>query len=405
MSSINEEMKAAADFAIKEAKERFGQNLDFSENSIVIFENLLDQVYQSSSNLPDNEHSSSTISQTADIWGSYLGEYMCLKWGGKWKLNGSERLVYISNIIFSPIHFVYQKITSHPEYSVENYLVEMKRIINASIINMQQAQYKSENIGQPKKQFSIRKSKKTGIIDKRLLFTLAGIGGILLVIVLSIIGYSIIKTGGISALGLIASATIPNTDIPIEKTLVTATSYFTDTPFPTVTLLPTYTPNPTITPHPSRTSYLTYTQIATSTPTNTQTPFVPTYTRTPKKTPTSTAFNPPDTPIPPTVVPPPTATEPAPVVIESCEINPSTVPPGNSVLITFIVHFSTNIPGYGFDTVIDQTYGQSGCSGTDTDGDGIAFCDGSSGMLPDSTIVQVTFTSSVGDCVASYRSP
>ncbi len=402
---VSEEMKATADYAIKEANERFGLNLDFSENSIVIFENLLDQVSQSLSRLPADERTRNNISQAANIWGSFLGEYMCVNWGGKWTFNGSDRLVYISNILFSPIHFVYQKITSHPEYSVEIYLNEMKRIIYTSEINTQQTQDVSKEIVQPLDQISIKQSKKSATIDKRLLFTLAGIGGILLVTAAFIIGYSIIKNGGISAFGFIASATSSNTNIPIEKTLITATSDFTDTPVPTVTVLPTHTPKPTITPQPSPTPYLTYTQRATSTRTNTQTPFVPTNTLAPRRTPTPVIYNPPDTPVPPSVPPPPTATEPEPVVLESCEIVPSTVPPDNNVPITFIAHFSTNIPGYGFDAVIDQIYpGQSGCSGSDNDGDGIAFCDGFSGSLPVGTTVDVTFSSSVGNCIASYRS-
>lgn len=45
---------------------------------------------------------------------------MRLKWGGTWMLKGSEELLSITNIEFSPISFVFQKITRHPEYSVEN---------------------------------------------------------------------------------------------------------------------------------------------------------------------------------------------------------------------------------------------------------------------------------------------
>jgi hypothetical protein len=93
---------------------------------------------------------------------------------------------------------------------------------------------------------------------------------------------------------------------------------------------------------------------------------------------------------------------PPPVVLISCIIDPSTVPVGTNVTITFIAHFSA--PGYGFQAVVDSNYGQSGCSGTDVDGDGMAYCDGSSGVLPVSATVNVTFTSSVGDCVASYSS-
>ena len=123
---------------------------------------------------------------------------MRLKWGGTWILKGSDRLVSINNIEFSPINLVYQKITSHPEYSVKNYLIETEKKIYTSAINPQQSQSLSENINQPKKKIFSKQSKKPITIDKRLIFTLVGIGGILLVIVACIIGYMIIKTRYIS---------------------------------------------------------------------------------------------------------------------------------------------------------------------------------------------------------------
>jgi hypothetical protein len=404
MSDVNDEMKAVADYAIKSAKERFGQVLDFSEQSIALLENILEKIYWGFSSYPKEEEKGGVIFNTAVIWGSFLGEYMRLKWGGKWVLKGSDPLVSITNIEFSPINLIYQKITTHPEYRVENYLSEANRKLYKSAINPKQSQSLSENIRLPKKQVSTKPSKKPVAINKRLLFTLAGIGGILLVLVAYIIGYSMIKPGGISAFGLIAPATSLNTNIPLAETLVTATSSSTSTQVPTATPMPTYTPNPTITPRPSYTPSLTYTQIPTLAPTDTQTPFVPTRTRTPRNTPTSV---PTDTAIPPTQPPPPppTATEPAPIVIASCEIDPITVPVNNNTAITFIVHFSSNALGYGFQAIIDPIYnGQSGCSGTDDDGDGMAYCDGLSGELPDATTVNVTLRSSVGDCVVSYSS-
>jgi hypothetical protein len=400
MSNINGEMKAAADYAIKSAKEKFGQELDYSDQSIEKLENLLEQAYRSFFNLPKDEKTGNAISRTANIWGNYLGEFMRLKWGGTWILKGSEWLISINNIEFSPVGLVYQKITSHPEYSLENYLIDTKRIIYTSVINPQQSQYLSENIGQPKKQISIKRSIIPVTIDRKLVYTLAGVGGIL-VIIAFIIGIRTIKTGRISAFGLFATPTNSNPDIPIEKTLVAATSYSTNTPFLTVTPLPTYTPNPTFTPHPSHTPYLTYTQIVTLTPAETKKPFLLKPTLAPRVSPT---IVPTYTSIPPNK-PPPTATEPAPVVVESCEIDPFTVPVGFNVTITYIVHFSSHTPGYGFEAKIDPLYpGQSGCIGIDNDGDGLAYCDGSSGMLPDSTTVNVTLSSSVGDCVASYSS-
>ena len=403
MSDLNDEMKSTADYAIKAAKERFGQELDFSEQSIEKFENLLVQIYQTFSRNGKDEEASNVISDTATLWGSYLGEYMRLKWGGTWIDKGSDHLVSIINIEFSPISMVYQKITSHPEYTVENYLVETKKLIYTSVIHPQQTKKLTESIGQPQNQISGEQSKK--LIDKHWLFILAGIGGLLIITAAFIIGYSLIKNGSILPFGLFATATRSNMEIPIVETLDTPTPYFTDTPYLTATLLPTYTPRPTITTRPSLTPSPTYTPILTLMPTGTQPTLVLKKTLAPKMSPTSGVVNPPNTPIPPTNIPPPPPTQPPPVIVESCEVNPSTVPPGFNVPITFIARFSTNIPGYGFTAEINLIYpGQSGCSATDTDGDGMAFCDGSSGMLPDATTINVTFRTSVGDCVASYTS-
>jgi hypothetical protein len=577
MSNINAEMKASADYAIKSAKERFGQELDFSEESIVKLNNILGQIYWGFSNHPKDEGENGLIFNTAIIWGSYLGEYMRIKWGGTWISKGSERLVSIENNQFSPINFVYQKISSRPETSVEDFLFEykvkshlslfnpqpsqhpseitgqlsqhppefiskpkveddlfdskIKKLLSEyhpqtskhpseitpqpkvgddnfeseikkhlSVFNPQSSQHTSEAISQPlkhspdvisratqhpseiisqpkvgdelfepkisqpvseikphsfqlqseiisqhkvtdelfepkisqpisdsnpqpslhisgiinrlKKSISVKQSIKTVTIDKRLIYTIAGIAGILLIVLVSLIGYKIINAGGISAFGLIASATSTNANSSIEITYVTATIYPTITQYPTVTMLPTYTPNPTNTPLPSLTPLMTHTQIATLKPTDTQTPLIPTDTQTPTMSPTSIPYYPTDTPIPPTglpaptatALPAPTATVPAPIVIESCEIDPSTVPIGINVPITFIVHFSANAPGYGFEAVIEHVYPeQSGCSGI-SDGNGMAYCNGSSGVITKLDTIAVTIHSSVGDCVALYSS-
>ena len=67
MIDINEEMKTAADTAIKSAKESFGQELDYSEESIEKLDNLLGQIYQSFSNHELDEETSNEILDTAII--------------------------------------------------------------------------------------------------------------------------------------------------------------------------------------------------------------------------------------------------------------------------------------------------------------------------------------------------
>jgi len=458
MSTINDEMKGTADYAIKASKERFKFELDFSEQSVAQLDIILERIYWGFSSQPKDRWEGGLVYQTAVIWGSYLGEYMRRKWGGTWILNGKDRVLSVLNIQFSPINLVYQKITTHPEYSVKNYIVETEKIINNTpVIYPQPHQSMRENVGQPAKKITSKQSKKIKSKDKRLVYIVASIGAILLLIISCAGGYMLIRTSGISAIGLPVFASITSTDTPIVATLETATSTTENTLVPTETTLPTSTSTPTFTPLPSLTPSQTFTQIYTLTPTKTSTPITPTRTRTPS--PTSGQHNPTKTPIPPTVtpqrtatvppqptatvpaqttatvppqltatvppqptatvppqptatVPPqptatvpqqPTATQPAPVVIDSCEVNPSTVPAGVNVSITFMVHFSA--PGYGFDANVGNNYpGQGGCSGADGDGDGLAYCDGSSGELPAGVSEDVSLSSSVGNCVVSYSS-
>jgi hypothetical protein len=409
MSDINAEMKASAEYAIKAAHERFRQELDYSERSLAKLEHILEEIYWGFSHTTRDEGHNGLIYTTATIWGSYLGEYIRVKWSGKWIVKGSDSVVSIDNKEFSPISLVYQKITSHPEYTVENYINEVKSVLITPVVKPLESRPVTEKIIPPIGQISKKEPINRAPTNQRLIITLLGIGSILFVIFGCIFGFRMIKEGGISVFGLFASATRTNASIPVVESQAVATTTSTNTPSPTVTLLPTYTPQPTITPRPTNTPTQTYTQILTSTPTETQTPFIPTFTRTPRRSPTSVVPTAPPvvaTQVPPitsTAPPPPPNTQPPPVVIQSCEINPSTVPAGINVTITFIVHFSS--PGYGFDALVNPDFpGQSGCTGIDNDGDSTAFCDGSSGLLPNLTTINVTLRSSVGDCTVSYSS-
>jgi hypothetical protein len=431
LSTINDEMKETADYAIKASRERFKLELDFSEPSIAQLDKILDRIYWGFSSQNKDKSESGLIFQTAMIWGSYLGEFMRRKWGGTWIFKGKDRLLSIINIEFSPINLVYQKITTHPEYSVKNYLIESARMLNDTpVITPQPPQYLSEEVGQPKK----KTGKPTRKIFKNRLFLPLAIAGVILLVIVDLIGgYLVMRTSAGPAFSFFISATKTNTGIPIAETSASTLSYTESSQTQTSSPLPTSTPSPTFTPSPSLTPSQTYTQIATYTATDTYTPVIPTQTNTPRPTsrpriPTKTPEPPTERPQPPateqpqpsatakpqptaTELPPPTstprpqptATQPPPVGIDSCDVDPSTVPVGLSVTITFIVHFSA--PGYGFDSSIDSNFnGTQDCSGVDSDGDGVAYCDGSSGELPASTTVYATLSSSVGDCVVSYSS-
>jgi len=407
MTDLNEEMKALADFAIKSAKDRYGYDFNYSDESISALEKILYNIYWGFSGFTSEQKKGGLVLEAANIWGSYLGEYMRAKWGGDWIQKGSDKLIIISNVEFSPINLVYQRITSDPDCTIDGYLREIQRITYRLAINPQDTLYFPDNTSQYIQQITIPKERKPFKADKRLLYLLSGVGGVSLIAVLLVLGSMVINSGGFLGFTLFARSTSTNTIAPIEIVINTATPTPTETPKPTHTPSPTSTPTQTRTPtlRPTDTPSPTYTQ----TPTVTDTP-TSTVTQIRRRSPTPTRTQPSQTQIPPTAppvatatqVPPPTA--PPPIVIESCEVNPSTVQAGFSEGLTFTIRFSA--PGYGFDATLDPIYPlASGCSGSDDNGDGIAECGGESGMLPGSSTVDVTFHTSLGLCRASYSAP
>lgn len=414
MTNVNDEMKAYAEEAINTAKQRFGLDLDYSEQSINKIENLLGLIYWDFYHGNKDEEQKKEIFNTAKLWGSFLGEFVRFKWGGTWLEKDSDRPVSINNVEFSPIKFVLQRITNHPEYSVRNYLEKLEnKIIIAPIISPQPPDL-SENNNQPEAQTLTKPLKKLLSFDFRSSLTFAGIFVRLVVVLACIIGFILFQRGTSTFFGLMDLPSGSNAILPQTPTAVFGISAIntqfptptaTNTPFPTHIIMATLPPTKTLKPD-------TPTPTQTLIPTRTRTPILGTYSPTPPTRypqPTATT-RPPVTatePPPPTAteVPPPTATEPPPIVIDSCSIDPANVPVDKSVTITFVIHFSPPSPGTGFNIAFDPDIsGQIGCSGVDNDGDGVAFCDGESGNLPESTTVYVTFKTAAGNCVASYSS-
>lgn len=120
--SANTQMQQLAEEAVKVAAEKFGQSLDYTENSLAGFEALLQQAYElysstgSGNNIPED-----TIQKTARVWGSYLGELMRRKWGGEWVVNGSEVNLTISGKSCSPIQQIFRRITIGQLYDTKEF--------------------------------------------------------------------------------------------------------------------------------------------------------------------------------------------------------------------------------------------------------------------------------------------
>ena len=90
-SPLNIQMRKLAEYAVNEASRRFGQTLDFTEESLQILEMLLQQAYTRQKELAHkNKLSNDTIQRTSRIWGAYLGELIRHKWGGNWIANKDD---------------------------------------------------------------------------------------------------------------------------------------------------------------------------------------------------------------------------------------------------------------------------------------------------------------------------
>jgi hypothetical protein len=425
MSEINDEMRVTADYAISTAKDRYGMELDYSEESLSILDTILEKIYWGFSSHNKDEGQGGLIYNAAIIWGSYLGEYMRLKWGGTWILKDSERRISITSIEFSPINFIFQRITNHPEYRVTNFIQETKKAVYTSVIHPKQSQYVSTSAGQPDSTKKGKVEKKPFKIDKRIVYATGGVLGILVIIFACITASTLIKSGGIPAFGASQKSTGTPTSTLQPTVPVIATLDATGTGEPTATLMPTYTPKPTETPRPTNTPIMTGTPLPTWTPTPTETPS-PTETEIPYQSPTpsrtvatNTAKPPTKTRTPtaqpsPTNTPQPTFTNTSPPQptftntvrppeIVSCGVSPSTVPAGVPTDLNFSVQFTD--PGYGMQVTgfNPQFPGQSGCSDPNNDGNNSASCTGSSGLVSAGSTIHVTISTGLGSCSVTYK--
>jgi hypothetical protein len=123
---VNTQIQQLAEEAVKAAAEKFGQLLDYTENSLASFEALLQQAHElysskrSGQNIPEE-----TIQITARAWGSYLGELMRRKWGGEWVLAGSTVELTINGKNYSPIQQIFKRITIGQLYDTREYLANI----------------------------------------------------------------------------------------------------------------------------------------------------------------------------------------------------------------------------------------------------------------------------------------
>jgi len=123
-SDINDEMRQAAEYAVRIAKEKFGLDLDFSEASLPRLEKTVNQIYQQFNNNKEAGRilNDKVLNQTASVWGSYLGELMRGKLGGNWIIEEPRRWLVVKGIKVYPIEYVYFRITGQNQINIQQYI-------------------------------------------------------------------------------------------------------------------------------------------------------------------------------------------------------------------------------------------------------------------------------------------
>jgi len=142
--NINDEMRQTAEYAIKVAKELFGKQLDYTENSLPNLEYLIEQAHQQFITTKSEGKISNdiAINRTASVWGSYFGELLRENLGGTWFFDESNRWVEVNGLRCSPIEFVYQRITGQLEIEVKLFFEETVKDLSSQPINLIQPKTK-----------------------------------------------------------------------------------------------------------------------------------------------------------------------------------------------------------------------------------------------------------------------
>ena len=125
-------MKGLSNFAVKAAREKFGISLDYSENSLIELDKLLEVTFTKFNDFAlEGKLTEETIQRTSRIWGSYLGEVFLRKFNGEWIEKDGEDLLRVNENFFEPILFVRERITNKSQLSAVIYFEECNELLNS----------------------------------------------------------------------------------------------------------------------------------------------------------------------------------------------------------------------------------------------------------------------------------
>lgn len=125
----NAEILSASEIAVGAAKKELGRTLDYSVNSLNDLETLIQHVKSHFLKLKgDGKLTEQTVQRASISIGGYLGEVIRRSYGGTWiAKNNIMKVLIINNQEFSPIYFIFLRLTKDSNSKIENYLSEINQ--------------------------------------------------------------------------------------------------------------------------------------------------------------------------------------------------------------------------------------------------------------------------------------
>jgi len=125
----NAEILTASEFAVGVAKKELGKTLDYSKDSLKDLEALIQHVKNHFLKLKtEGKPTEQTFQRASLSIGGYLGEVIRRHHGGTWiAKNTVMKTLSIDSQEFSPILYVFERLTKDSGYSLENYWSDIHR--------------------------------------------------------------------------------------------------------------------------------------------------------------------------------------------------------------------------------------------------------------------------------------
>jgi len=253
-------MEQLADNAVVAAMEKFGVNLDFTENSLQQLDALLQQAHEGYKKATSGRNLVTvSIENTVRVWGSYFGEVIRRSSGGDWIVDQKNVFLQSGNRRLDPLGQVRSRIVSGPEYNMIGFFQGLKPgIYNNQDVQLTKSESEKSNLQKSKAEQGKSKNRNSIIIG--------GLFGIIILVGICIIGVWFLSKQGVLAFPVMSTPLLPtptlantttqtSTFAPTANSTSTNTPTLTISPIPTITNtpLPTNTLGPTDTPWPTAT--------------------------------------------------------------------------------------------------------------------------------------------------------